>query len=140
MTDGDDFAVKDSGQRRAFSTGSQRDGATGKGRYDLISPIALAALARLYERGAAKYDARNWERGQPVSVFMDCALRHLQKHLAGFRDEDHLAAAMWNVAGLIHTEHQCARGKLPAELIDWPESYVTEEDAGGPVFERKGPN
>lgn len=131
-----DHITKDSGERRAFSTGSVRDAATGKGRFDLISPIALERLALMYERGAAKYDDRNWEKGQPVTRVMDCALRHLNKHLAGWRDEDHLAAALWNVAAMIHIEHQCARGKLPAELIDWPAAYVTEEDAGGPVFQR----
>lgn len=126
--------TKDSGSRREFQTGSVRDAAEGKGRYDLISPIALMRLAQLYERGAVKYAARNWEKGQPVSVYMDCTMRHLQKHLMGYRDEDHLAAAMWNVAAMIHTEHQCARGKLPIGLVDWPAPYVTAEDAGGPVY------
>lgn len=126
--------LKDSGTRRDFATGSVRDAATGKGRYDLVSPIALQLLARVLERGAVKYEARNWEKGQPVSVFFDCAIRHLYKHLAGWRDEDHLAAALWNVAGIVHTEHQIARGKLPRELLDWPAAYVTEDDAGGSVY------
>lgn len=129
------LAVKDSGTRRAFSTGSQRDAAEGKGRYDLVPPVALRIVAQLYEKGAQKYDARNWEKGQPCSVYLDCAMRHAQKHLAGWRDEDHLAASVWNLLGAIHTEHQIARGKLPRALLDWPDAYVTEADAGGPVYE-----
>ena len=119
--------TKDSGSRRSFDTGSQRDAATDKGRYDLVTPIALRRLAGLYERGAVKYNARNWEKGQPLSVYLDCAMRHMQKHLMGYRDEDHLAAAIWNVAGMMHTEHQIARGFLPAELDDLP-CYVTDEE------------
>lgn len=123
-----DPIIKDSGSRRAFETGSVRDAAGGKGRYDLVTPIALRRLAGLYERGAAKYAARNWEKGQPMSVLLDCATRHLQKHLMGYRDEDHLAAAAWNVFAMMHTEHQIARGSLPKELDDLPH-YVTDEES-----------
>lgn len=126
--------LKDSGKRRDFTTGSVRDDAEGKGRYDLLSPIALHYQARHTERGALKYAARNWEKGQPVSVFMNSAIRHLERYLAGWRDEDHLAAAAWNVHGIIHVEHQIARGQLPAELLDWPQPYVTEEDVQGRVY------
>lgn len=131
--------LKDSGTRREFATGSKRDAATGKGRYDLLSPIVMAADALLMEKGAVKYDARNWELGQPVSAFFDCAVRHLYKHLAGWRDEDHLAAARWNIGGILHVEHQIARGKLPDALLDWPEPYVTEEDVKGAVYAPKEP-
>lgn len=125
-----DHVTLDSGSRRSFDTGSVRDAATGKGRFDLISPIALFRLAQLYERGAIKYDARNWEKGQPLSVFLDCTMRHLQKHLMGYRDEDHLAAAMWNVAAIMHVEHQIERGFLPEELDDLP-NYLTPEERSG---------
>ncbi len=124
----DPYKTKDSGTRRTFDTGSVRDAATGKGRYDLVSPIALLRVALLYERGAVKYDPRNWEKGQPLTVFLDCAIRHLQKHLAGFRDEDHMAAACWNTMGFIHVEDMVARGLLPAELNDLP-CFVTPEEA-----------
>lgn len=123
----DDFITRDSGTRRSFDTGSVRDAATGKGRFDLVTPIALFRLAKLYERGAVKYDVRNWEKGQPLSVFLDSAMRHLQKHLMGYRDEDHLAAAAWNVFGIMHVEHQIERGFLPAELDDLP-NYLTPEE------------
>ena len=123
----DDFVTRDSGTRRTFDTGSVRDAATGKGRFDLVTPIALMRLAKLYERGAIKYDPRNWEKGQSLSETLDCAMRHLQKHLMGYRDEDHLAAAAWNVFAIMHYEHQIERGFLPAELDNLP-NYLTPEE------------
>jgi len=63
---------------------------------------------------------RNWEKGMPLSWFMDSGLRHLFKHLAGMRDEDHLAAALFNISGLIWTENEITEGRLPADLNDLP--------------------
>jgi hypothetical protein len=112
--------VADSGKREEFATGSRRDTREGKGRYDLLSPVFIARLAKHFENGAAKYGDRNWERGQPLSRYMDSAMRHLFKYLEGHRDEDHLAAAAWNIAAIIHTEEMLGRGKLPPELDDLP--------------------
>lgn len=112
--------VKDSGARQDFSTGSVRDTNEGKGRFDLLSPIFLTRLAQHTQNGSVKYGDRNWELGQPVSRFFDSAMRHLMKHLEGHRDEDHLAAAAWNIQGIIHVEEMVKRGKLPHELVNWP--------------------
>lgn len=115
--------VQDSGERRKFITGSQRDSHEGKGRYDLITPVALKRLAIHYENGAKKYDDNNWMKGQPLHVFLDSALRHINTYrlntmLGKPQEEDHLAAALWNIAALIHTEEMIALGKLPKELDD----------------------
>lgn len=113
-------SVKDSGKREAFDTGSQRDTREGKGRFDLMSPFVLQRDARHLENGAVKYGDRNWEKGQPLSRYYDSALRHMNKYLMGMRDEDHLAAARWNIAAIMHTEHMISLGQLPAELNDMP--------------------
>lgn len=110
--------VKDSGKREEFSTGSRRDTRDGKGRFDLISPIALKRLAIHYQLGSAKYGDRNWERGQPLARYLDSAMRHLNCYLSGMRDEDHLTAVAWNVFAFIHTEQLIRDGKLPKELDD----------------------
>ena len=117
------FIVNDSGKRQDFDTGSIRDTRDGKGRYDLITPIALKRLAQHYENGANKYNDRNWELGQPLSRYIDSAIRHLYTHLEGHRDEDHCSAAIWNIAALIHTEEMVNRGILPKELNDLP-NYI----------------
>ena len=111
-------AVKDSGQREQFPTGSVRDTRDGKGRFDLMPPVALIRLARHYANGAAKYGDRNWEKGQPVSRYLDSLLRHTFAVLEGEQTEDHLAAIAWNALGAITTQERVRRGDLPKELDD----------------------
>lgn len=69
-------------------------------------PNAIMDLARHYERGAKKYSDRNWEKGIPISSFIDSALRHICKVLANWTDEDHLVAACWNIMGAMWTEEK----------------------------------
>lgn len=120
------FETKDSGKRQEFNTGAVRDIQEGKGRFDLISPLALKRLAGVYERGAVKYGDRNYEKGIPLGRFLDSAERHLNDYKEGKRDEDHMAQALWNIASLIHTEEMIYRGLLPTELNDLPD-YMPKE-------------
>lgn len=115
----DEYILKDSGKREEFQTGMVRDTRTGKGRFDLISPIALRRLAAVYEKGAIKYSPRNWEKGAPMSRFMDSALRHLNQFKEGDRDEDHLAQAAWNIFCMLHfSETQPDLNDLPSYIKD----------------------
>jgi len=115
--------IADSGPRRDFNSGAVRDGEVGKGRYDLVSPIALELLAEHSEAGALKYDARNWEKGIPLSVYLDSAMRHINKYRAGQRDEPHMVSAMWNIMAFLHTREMIRRGGLPKELDNLP-NYI----------------
>lgn len=110
------FVTNDSGMRESFDSGMVRDTREGKGRYDLITPFGLRRLAQLYERGAEKYAARNWEKGAPFTRFIDSAERHLEQYKMGLRDEDHLAAVAWNVFAIMHFEELGL-----AELDDRPD-------------------
>ena len=112
--------VKDSGKRQNFKSGSVRDSRDKKGRYDLLMPHAIYLVARQLEEGAFKYAERNWELGQPLSRYMDSALRHLFRHLEGHRDERHDVACAWNVLAMIETKNKIDLGKLPKELDDLP--------------------
>ncbi|NBO99841.1 MAG: hypothetical protein EBU90_06895 [Proteobacteria bacterium] len=114
--------VKDSGKRQNFKSGSVRDSREKKGRYDLLMPHAIYLVARQLEEGALKYAERNWELGQPLSRYMDSALRHLFRHLEGHRDERHDVACAWNVLAMIETKNKIDLGKLPKELDDLPKS------------------
>lgn len=107
--------LKDSGSRESFDTGAVRDNGEGKGRFDLLSTQMLFRLAKHYENGSKKYSERNFEKGMPISRCVDAAMRHLTKYLAGWNDEDHLAAVCWNVAAIMLYEH-----RMP-ELMDLPE-------------------
>jgi hypothetical protein len=112
------FITKDSGERRVFKTGSQRDVREGKGRYDLLPPECIKRLADLYERGARKYGDHNWKKGQPLSSTLDSLLRHAFLYSAGGREEDHLAAVAWNAFTLMWTEEKLQRGDLDPSLDD----------------------
>ncbi len=118
--------VKDSGKRQEFDTGSVRDTCEGKGRFDLLPVHALIRLAKHFEHGAKKYQADNWRKGQPLRRYLDSALRHTIKFQGGMRDEDHLAAAIWNLCCLLETEVLIREGKLPKELNDLPEPVLNE--------------
>lgn len=98
--------IKDSGNRRTFDSGAKRDMEEGKGRCDLLPAIAILRLAKHYENGAKKYGDRNWEKGIPISSFIDSSLRHLLKYLDGQKDEDHLVAAAWNILAAMWTEEK----------------------------------
>jgi hypothetical protein len=113
-----DYQIRDSGKRRRFGTGAVRDRPAGKGRFDLLPPQALFRLARHFEKGAAKYGDRNWERGIPLSCYLDSALRHAFSYLHGAADEDHLVAAAWNLLAALETEWRALQELLPRDLVD----------------------
>ena len=151
--------IKDSGERREFSSGSVRDTAIGKGRCDLL-PLGVITgwintnetlesigkymetgdltnlanivddftakvydccyetmmldLAKHFENGAKKYSERNWEKGQPLHVYMDSAIRHYLQYRRGDKDENHGIAFVWNIVCAMWTHEN-----LP-EMIDLP--------------------
>lgn len=89
--------IKDSGERRVFESGAVRDCAEGKGRMDLIPWNAVLEVSKHCERGAAKYGEHNVDLGLPLHSFVDSGFRHLAKFAAGYVDEAHLTAAVWNL-------------------------------------------
>ena len=106
--------IKDSGERTEFDTGAMRDMSRGKGLMVVLPAEAILRLSKHYEAGAEKYGRWNYDKGIPVSSFVDSALRHLMKYIAGCDDEDHLAACAFNVLGAMQMEN------TKAELIDIP--------------------
>ena len=114
--------INDSGKREQYTDNSAiREPETEKGRYDLISPIALHRLAQHYENGSKKYADRNWEKGIPLSRLLSSAMRHLNKLIAGMDDEDHAAAVCWNIFAYIHIKEMINRDKLSEIYNDIPE-------------------
>jgi hypothetical protein len=101
-----DKEIKVTGERD-FGTGAQRDPNEDKGRFDLLSPLALMRLARHTQKGGQGRGDRNWEHGMPLSAVLDSAIRHIYKYILNElmgqeQDEDHLAAAMWNLMVATH--------------------------------------
>ncbi len=64
---------------------------------------ALERIAKRFEYGAKKYGDDNWRKGIPVNCYLDSSVRHYCHHLMGLTNEDHIAAAAWNVLCAIWT-------------------------------------
>lgn len=58
---------------------------------------AMLEVAKHFEEGANKYGEDNWKKGIPLHCYVDSAVRHYLKHLAGWTDERHDRAVMWNL-------------------------------------------
>ncbi len=65
----------------------------------------MKRVAEMYMRGADKYGESNWEKGMPTSRILASLLRHIEAYRCGDREEDHLAAVVWNALALIHFEN-----------------------------------
>ena len=106
--------IKDSGERTVFPSGAVRDMSENKGDMVSMPWEAILRLSRHYEAGAKKYNRWNYRKGINLSSYIDSACRHLAKYQCGCDDEDHLAAAAFNVLGAMLTE------EIMPELIDLP--------------------
>jgi len=74
-----------------------------KRAYSIVPSDAILSLAKHFEQGAVKYGDRNWEKGIPINVFMDSAIRHYLKFKREDNDEPHHRAFMWNIICAIWT-------------------------------------
>ena len=99
------YQILDSGERTEFESGAVRDMHEGKGDMASIPWESILRLSKHYENGAKKYQRWNFRKGIPVSSFTDSACRHLAKYPCGMDDEDHLAAAAFNVLGAMLMEN-----------------------------------
>lgn len=61
-------------------------------RWELVLEVA-----KHFEEGAKKYGDRNWEKGIPCYRYIDSAVRHYCKWRAGWTDEPHDRAFIWNI-------------------------------------------
>lgn len=59
--------------------------------------LVLLDVAIHYEEGALKYGENNWQKGIPISSYIDSGMRHYFKHRCGMVDEHHNRAFVWNM-------------------------------------------
>lgn len=123
-----DTVIKDSGDRRVFATGANRDRAVGKGAFNQFPYFGMERVARIFEAGGIKYTPNNWRLGMPVSEYYNSAMRHVMKAANGWNDEDHAAMGAWNLLCAMETASMCERGLLPPELND-VQNFLTPEGA-----------
>ena len=75
---------------------------------------ALLEVSIHFFEGSKKYGPYNWQKGIPVSSYIDSAVRHYLKHRRGDKDEPHDRAFVWNMmCCLLTINHK-------PELIDLP--------------------
>lgn len=129
---GGNFKVLDSGERQQFASGAHRDIQQGKGRFDLIPTLPIRRLARVYEEGAKKYGDHNYQKGIPLSRYLDSCERHLNNLKAGEPTEDHALQAVWNLFSYVWTLAEIEGGRLPKSLDDRPKpepQYAPKHEA-----------
>ena len=75
-------------------------------RYDLVPFEALDEVARLYGKGALKYEANNWRKSYAWSLSLAALLRHVSRWAQG-EDIDpetgchHMACVAWHALALV---------------------------------------
>ncbi len=87
-----------------FTTGAKRSKDVDQYRYDLISPIGLARLAKIYKEGIDNYPAWNLNKGFPIYDLINHGLHHLNRYRSGDRSEDHLAKMAWAMFTAMQSE------------------------------------
>lgn len=76
----------------------------GNGTLEHISYATMCLeVAKHFEEGAKKYGDDNWRKGIPAHVYIDSAVRHYLKYIAGWDDEPHDRAVAWNLMCCIWT-------------------------------------
>ena len=96
-----------------------RPGLAGNGRFDLLPPGAERRVARVYERDAAQFGARDWERGDvPLSEFLNIARHAIGRLHEGDTSDDWPARIVWAMYGFMTIQAKVAAGHLPAALAD----------------------
>ena len=116
--DTEKVTLPNSGVKAEYETGAVRDSKTGNGIPSLIPPFALRAAAKRFEDGAVHYGRNNWQKGIPLSRYVDSLYRHLWQFMEGDESEDHAGAIVWNAMCLVQTEEWIKNGKLPKSLDD----------------------
>lgn len=95
-----------------FKSGAIRD--TEEGKVDFVETISFTAherFARYMTSKKKKYGTGNFKKGIPIESYEKSLLRHVDKYFrnkyeAGNDEpnEDHLAAARFNIDGIMHEE------------------------------------
>lgn len=97
--------MEDSGERMEFESGAVREPAKGKGRYDLISPVAIDRVA-------------NWDRYEDPIICralppLEMAYNHIQQFRLGDRQKDHICAAANYLLNKLNLEPVSVNGAEP---------------------------
>lgn len=79
----------------------------------------LTRVARVSRRGAAKHGVWNWKKGRAQAIWINRAFAHLARWMMGWKDEDHLSCAVFNL--LIALEQEAT---MPGRNMKLHEDHV----------------
>jgi hypothetical protein len=102
-TRGDRHAIPQKPENESFDSNPNATRSKQSGRYDLISPHGIDALARRLKLGAERHSPRGWESGG--EGFRQATISHLMAHLASYMEnpnQDDTDAIICNAMFLCH--------------------------------------
>ncbi len=115
------YETKDSGERKEFASGMERDTNEGKALFHLLLPLGIpyeeqfmTRVAELLGRGAVKYKSRNWEQAsgeEEMERFKESFMRHAFQWASGDVSEDHASACVFNLLGYETTKWKMNQGE-----------------------------
>jgi len=134
------YGMTDSGKRQSFGKGMAiRDTADDKPRPDLISPFAEERQGHWLRMARPSTPSAIGKTGCRSRAAWPRSKRHVMKYQQGKRDEDHLAAIMFNAMALIHYEEMIERGRLPAGTQRHAQLPGGREDEESPQAHQENP-
>ena len=83
---------------------------------------SMLELSKHFSDGMKKYGKDNWKKGIPISSYMDSGIRHFLKVKAGWEDENHSRAFIWNMMCAIWTMNN------KPELDDFTDKAVKTDE------------
>lgn len=108
-------------ENKVFESGAQRSIGNKEDYVETISFLALKRYAEYMTSQQERYGRGNWRKGIPIESYEQSLMRHLQKYFSNKYDGtnvepdvDHLAAAWFNLQGLMHEEEKL---KMMIEII-----------------------
>lgn len=98
-----------SGERRVINEATGGEKGQKDQRYDLLPWAELSEVARLYGKGAEKYEDHNWKKGYNWSISFAAMMRHATQFWEGesFDEETgchHLSSVVFHAIALMYFE------------------------------------
>ena len=81
-----------------------------------IPTTTWESMGNLLARGAEKYGANNWRKGQSLARSYSSMIRHFMQFYAGDVEEDHYSAVIFNLMSMWHVLSN--KEDMPDELFD----------------------
>jgi hypothetical protein len=112
-----------------YQTGAVREKKVGKGNPTTMLcgfPHTLTELHKHMDNPLG----RNWEKGLPLSSYVDATFRHLLEEVSGNGDDKSLISAIWNLVCYAETKHRISQGTIPEDMDDMDRTRYSEVKYG----------